>query len=1016
MAEGELAAQAAAREDDEFVSLDAFLTKRRVKRAGGVLEAKRSLISYTPTMFIGLGGTGAKTVDALKGQFLQRKLTDPIFAFLVFDIAEEEKDELSHIDPTSEFHCMELDDSHTYISSHRQLVREWWDEDYRPPRKLTDGGARAVRANGRLCFFHHALNNVYAQVASAAATIKAKVAGTRISSSEPIVYIIASLCGGTGSGTFLDMAFLVRHAFSQLGEPNVQIVAVFVLNDVYEKLLVPVDWMVLKRNTYAALKELEHFQLGGSCPEIERGRTIDYAEHGQLTVPYCKPYNLVYLMRSTTEAGVNVTNTRQMAYMLADGIFLQVATPLGTGQRGAFVFRAAGLLGSMHNARLCCYSSMGVGTLVYPRKRILNYGIWTLLAEQCRLLTGNNLGDARTDALAATFIDREGIASSDLHGALSTTRQGMPYEYKAVSDLHRALNRVGSAKYADAIEDFEKQVATRLGQLKVEMATKAKELKTAVAGHARARAHKLFTRGAGLGAARDYLAAITRADNDDEAAIDSQLAQAADQLASAKARAQSHVARIRKLRGWWDRFTNLDGCVEEYERAISDRVRLEIDVAILTVCKSFYRSLDTALRGLRDQLTSRLLEPIAQLGATAGERRKRSAAALAKLDRIHPHYTDRTHIRLLIPFAELRAQIAATLGLSPKEAAAGLAGAIPSICDYEAPAARPGAAASPEAVVQLLQAQAKQRCEQARIVSPGGAVAALQDFATDDEGHMDLEAVQGVIRDFYHTVQPQWIYNDAAFDRSAQLGAIGVGRDNGKLIGPGYSPKPMPATTGDLSAIPILRTEHGVPLCVLIGIQEMRNVYDAGLEERARYARTAQRRAPLHLFGPGTVDWGEPAECGSLDDQAVRLFALGLAFSHIFPPTDDEKPHLAEPWCRNCLFARGNKYFIQPYYTRADVGAGRVQAPKALGQGRYAAFEAFCKDRQHQDDIAQYEADRLVRVDPAEWHRKLLDYVEHELKPRLKSAKASKLKKLADILQRELSQLQDCLEKLREEL
>ncbi len=1031
MSNGDLGAAGTAmgREADEF--MDELLTRRRVKKEGGVEAAKRSLISYTPTMFIGLGGTGAKTVDKLKGLFLRRKLTDPIFSFLVFDIAEEEKDGLEHIDLSSEFCCMELDDSITYLESNQQLLREWWDPQYRPPRKLTGGGARAVRPNGRLCFFHHALHNVYAHIADSATRIMGRVSGTPIANSEPIVYIIASLCGGTGSGTFLDMAFLTRYAFAQLGKPNVQIVGVFVMNDVYEKLMVPVDWAALKRNTYAALKELEHFMMP-SCPEIIRGEAIEYAEdeEEQLVVPYAKPYDLIYLIGSTTENGVNISKTHQMAYLLADGIFLQVASPLGTGTKGAFVFRAAGLLTTMHHDRLCCYSSLGVGALVYPRDDILRYGTYVLLAEQCRLLAGNNIGDVKVRQLAEAFMDKQGIAAEPLRQTLSTTRDGGQYEYAPLPEFQRVINQTSSKHYAEAIEQFEGQVSGQILELKREMAAKATAVVQATVAAARKNINKWFAKGAGLGAACAYLTAITGEDNDDEAAIDRLIATTSAQLSDVNARAADIVDRLSKLRGFIQRLTRSDDLLAEYERVLTDRVALEIDLAILTVCKAFYHSLDRDLTALRDQIDSRLIQPIATLGNHASERRKVSRTALAELDRIHHEYATRTHVKLLVPFAELNAQIESKLTLSAKDAAAGLAEAVPDICEYAAPTQQlvSGVAIGAGArrnVVELLEAQAAQtvkdhdivptrRDAQGNELAPGGAVEALLAFVTDEEGNVDEARAQAVIREFYDTVQPQWLYNRAAFNRAAPLGAIGVGKNYSNLIGAGYTPKPLAATTGDLSAIPVLRTDHGVPLSALIGMQVLRNAYDAGLMAMREHAGKGQRRPPLHVFGPACVDWDEPAEVGSRDDKAVRLFALGLAIGEIFPPTPERQGQLRVAWARNAIFARRDRYFIQPHFTRADVEGVRVPRPRLLGHGRYAAFEAFGRDPDAQADIVAYEEEFFELVSPTEWHARLKAYTEGLEEWLNTKVRDTGQRKLEEILELELEQLQAELKRLKQ--
>ena len=67
------------------------------------------------------------------------------------------------------------------------------------------------------------------------------------------IYIVGSICGGTGGGLFLDVAYELRYLQSQRELPEKsRIKGLFALGDVYDALTKRV-----LANTYASLRELE---------------------------------------------------------------------------------------------------------------------------------------------------------------------------------------------------------------------------------------------------------------------------------------------------------------------------------------------------------------------------------------------------------------------------------------------------------------------------------------------------------------------------------------------------------------------------------------------------------------------------------------------------------------------------------------------------------------------------------------------------------------------------------------
>ncbi len=154
----------------------------------------------------------------------------------------------------------------------------------RIPRNLLTGGSRAL---GRLALVDNYRNIVHRLesaldriTAPEALQAAAEASGLRRRSNWPRIYVVAGLAGGTGSGMFIDLAYIVRAALRERGYDEAEVVALSFLSSAEE------DPELAQANTYAALVELRHFaggtfhaQYEAMAPPVEDrrppfGRTI----------------------------------------------------------------------------------------------------------------------------------------------------------------------------------------------------------------------------------------------------------------------------------------------------------------------------------------------------------------------------------------------------------------------------------------------------------------------------------------------------------------------------------------------------------------------------------------------------------------------------------------------------------------------------------------------------------------------------------------------------------------------
>ncbi|MFO0824206.1 MAG: tubulin-like doman-containing protein [Gemmataceae bacterium] len=145
--------------------------------------------------------------------------------------------------------------------SGRTLTEGWFDQQllYRIPRGLQTGGTRMF---GRLAFLDHyraLMAKIQSELDIALDPASLQRTEARIGltprTNRPRVYIVAGLCGGTGSGMFLDLAYALRTRLARMGFNDPEVVGVLMVPPSDASTTPP----LALANTFAALTELNHF-------------------------------------------------------------------------------------------------------------------------------------------------------------------------------------------------------------------------------------------------------------------------------------------------------------------------------------------------------------------------------------------------------------------------------------------------------------------------------------------------------------------------------------------------------------------------------------------------------------------------------------------------------------------------------------------------------------------------------------------------------------------------------------
>lgn len=188
------------------------------------------------------------------------------------------------------------------------------------------------------------------------------------------VFIINSLCGGTGAGIFLDMAALIQSMFDALGNQGefCHITGIGFLPQAF----VGVKGPNLLANAGASLRELNHL--------MTRGGFAAHYPNGYDVTLTTTPFALYYALDGIDERGRTWANVYDLAQMAADAIYLQMATQLGRKGENAFDNVDEILIGRNDDGEATFLSSIGIASMTFDAPGVLDYCARRLLLTLVR--------------------------------------------------------------------------------------------------------------------------------------------------------------------------------------------------------------------------------------------------------------------------------------------------------------------------------------------------------------------------------------------------------------------------------------------------------------------------------------------------------------------------------------------------------------------------------------------------------------------------------------------------------
>lgn len=320
-------------------------------------SSDRQVRGINRTICIGLGGTGRDVLMRIRRLIVDRygDLSElPIVSFVHID-TDKAATQVSGLRTGSTYHGVDLSfrDSEkvgaTMTSAEvtnfvqglerrsnydRQgpydHIARWFPPQLLRNIKAVEEGAKGIRPVGRLAFFHN-----YQKIKTAVETAERRTRGheaTLLRSGLRIepglnIFVVGSLCGGTGSGMFLDVAYSLRQAY---GDAGAQIVGYLVISpQLYG------NTSNMSANTYAALKELNYYTTPGTkfeaCYDMQNLVLVQESR---------PPFDYAYLVSNQTAGEYSILEQRKLCNVIAHKIALDFSgelAPVVKGMRDNFL-------------------------------------------------------------------------------------------------------------------------------------------------------------------------------------------------------------------------------------------------------------------------------------------------------------------------------------------------------------------------------------------------------------------------------------------------------------------------------------------------------------------------------------------------------------------------------------------------------------------------------------------------------------------------------------------------------
>ncbi|MCF0184895.1 MAG: hypothetical protein HUJ98_00210, partial [Bacteroidaceae bacterium] len=278
------------------------------------------------SVFIGLGGTGIKSILKTKQLYKDAFGEVPqIIGFLGIDTSTEE---FAKDIKTTEAKSLKLEANEQvkltmsgpldYYHAHKDRFNWVHKNNVQALTGLSANGAGQIRTNGRFSFtinyskVENGIRNVVDRVSNATNDGKGK---WELVDDKIQIYLVFSLSGGTGCGTFLNTAYLIKELYGD----SCVLQAYAVLPNAFQGC-----GQFVGANAYGALLDTDYLM-----SYTDGDNPFNYALLDEDRSTYFKPFDLVYLVDNMNKNGDKYTDPNQLYVMIGQAL-LAISGSIGS--------------------------------------------------------------------------------------------------------------------------------------------------------------------------------------------------------------------------------------------------------------------------------------------------------------------------------------------------------------------------------------------------------------------------------------------------------------------------------------------------------------------------------------------------------------------------------------------------------------------------------------------------------------------------------------------------------------
>ena len=327
-----------------------------------------------PTLIIGLGGVGCRIVEGVYRQFeashpedIDRRNVE----FLCLDTDESDINKRRKVMPENNVVKTSSDLSDTvggYIDriKGKTTVTDWFDTSSQQLLGMPlNKGAAQVRMASRLALMSAINEGKLAAIDNSISRLMA-VEPERHAGNIIRTYIVTSLAGGTGAGSFLQIAYYVKNSMRDHGANAPEVDGFFLLADVLcddASIGLSDDQKEnIRSNTYACMKEMLAFSSSDrdeALKKVEFEYRLGQKDKG---LPSNQPYDQCYIIDYTAASGENLGKESRYESQVESFVYLTAFSPTGDQYRSNVINNIRQQIQDETKK----FASLGVSKLVYP--------------------------------------------------------------------------------------------------------------------------------------------------------------------------------------------------------------------------------------------------------------------------------------------------------------------------------------------------------------------------------------------------------------------------------------------------------------------------------------------------------------------------------------------------------------------------------------------------------------------------------------------------------------------------